>query len=247
MASTIMATGLTVGCIFNSSIRPILNVDPDLPLNFPPLVRVISVEADQWWAIYGRTIAVLREHRWCEGRLARKHGVSEATLYNWKAKYGGPSERRRRQKTRTGWKAKRSMLDNAAMKELLTKIPPPALVVAHLRSVLEMRSVGPPSADRKMIGIARAAARYRTSRCAIANQRRRSATAGCHPAARSGRALRHQPHYRGRAHGSSKLGDGRGNTDLILIEAKHARWSPTSSTTSSRLADASTFSTSWTT
>ncbi|QJF04779.1 transposase [Mesorhizobium japonicum R7A] len=23
------------------------------------------------------------------GDLARKHGVSEATLYNWKAKYGG--------------------------------------------------------------------------------------------------------------------------------------------------------------
>ena len=22
--------------------------------------------------------------------LTRKHGVSEATLYNWKAKYGGP-------------------------------------------------------------------------------------------------------------------------------------------------------------
>ncbi|SIT58177.1 Insertion element ISR1 uncharacterized 10 kDa protein A3 (fragment) [Mesorhizobium prunaredense] len=23
------------------------------------------------------------------GDLARKHGISEATLYNWKAKYGG--------------------------------------------------------------------------------------------------------------------------------------------------------------
>ena len=36
-------------------------------------------------------IGVLREHE--SGAkaadLARKHGVSEATLYNWKAKYGG--------------------------------------------------------------------------------------------------------------------------------------------------------------
>ena len=32
-------------------------------------------------------IAVLRVHE--AGDLARKHGVSEATLYNWKAKYGG--------------------------------------------------------------------------------------------------------------------------------------------------------------
>src|SRR5690242_11424864 len=36
-------------------------------------------------------IAVLREHEAGAktGDLARKHGVSEATLYNWKAKFGG--------------------------------------------------------------------------------------------------------------------------------------------------------------
>src|SRR5690606_10318117 len=36
-------------------------------------------------------IAVLREHEAGAkaGDLVRKHGVSEATLYNWKAKYGG--------------------------------------------------------------------------------------------------------------------------------------------------------------
>ena len=36
-------------------------------------------------------IAVLREHEagMKTADLARKHGVSEATLYNWKAKYGG--------------------------------------------------------------------------------------------------------------------------------------------------------------
>jgi putative transposase len=35
-------------------------------------------------------IAVLREHEAGAktGELARKHGISEATLYNWKAKYG---------------------------------------------------------------------------------------------------------------------------------------------------------------
>jgi putative transposase len=36
-------------------------------------------------------IGVLREHEAGAktSDLARKHGVSEATLYNWKAKYGG--------------------------------------------------------------------------------------------------------------------------------------------------------------
>ncbi len=38
-------------------------------------------------------IAVLREHEdeagAKTGDLARKHGISEATLYDWKAKYGG--------------------------------------------------------------------------------------------------------------------------------------------------------------
>ena len=36
-------------------------------------------------------IGVLREHEAgaSAADLARKHGVSQATLYNWKAKYGG--------------------------------------------------------------------------------------------------------------------------------------------------------------
>jgi putative transposase len=36
-------------------------------------------------------IAVLREHEAGAktADLARKHGISEATLYNWKAKYSG--------------------------------------------------------------------------------------------------------------------------------------------------------------
>lgn len=38
-------------------------------------------------------IGVLREHeaRAKAADLARKYGVSEATLYNWKAKFGGIS------------------------------------------------------------------------------------------------------------------------------------------------------------
>ncbi|PTE06148.1 hypothetical protein C9427_33505, partial [Mesorhizobium helmanticense] len=45
---------------------------------------------DEEKAVYGREqiIAVLREHEAGAkaGDLARKHGISEATLYNWKAK-----------------------------------------------------------------------------------------------------------------------------------------------------------------
>jgi putative transposase len=52
-------------------------------------------------------IAVLRDHEAGAkaGELARKHGISEATLYNWKAKYGGmevsEAKRLRSSKTRT--------------------------------------------------------------------------------------------------------------------------------------------------
>lgn len=60
--------------------------------------------------------------------LARKHGVSEATLYNWKAKYGGlevSEAKRLRSLEDENAKLKRlladSMLDNAALKDLLTK------------------------------------------------------------------------------------------------------------------------------
>jgi putative transposase len=75
-------------------------------------------------------IAVLREH---EGGaktadLARKHGISEATLYNWKAKYGGmdvSDAKRLRSLEEENRRLKKllaeSMLDQAALKELLTK------------------------------------------------------------------------------------------------------------------------------
>jgi len=75
-------------------------------------------------------IAVQREHEAGAktADLARKHGISEATLYNWKAKYGGmemSDAKRLRSLEEENRKLKKllaeSMLDQAALKELLTK------------------------------------------------------------------------------------------------------------------------------
>lgn len=75
-------------------------------------------------------IAVLREHEAGAKTvdLARKHGVSEATLYNWKARYGGldvSDAKRLRALEEENRKLKKllaeAMLDTAALKELLTK------------------------------------------------------------------------------------------------------------------------------
>ncbi len=66
-------------------------------------------------------IGVLREHEAGAKTvdLARKHGVSEATLYNWKAKYGGMdvSEDKRLMKKLLA----EQMLDAAALRELVAK------------------------------------------------------------------------------------------------------------------------------
>src|SRR4051812_5698918 len=75
-------------------------------------------------------IGVLREHDAGAktADLARKHGVSEATLYNWKAKYGGmdvTEAKRLRQLEDENAKLKKllaeQMLDAAALRELLAK------------------------------------------------------------------------------------------------------------------------------
>ena len=75
-------------------------------------------------------IAVLREPEAGAktADLARKHGISEATLYNWKAKYGGmeiSDAKRLRSLEEENRKLKKllaeSMLDQAALKELLAK------------------------------------------------------------------------------------------------------------------------------
>lgn len=69
-------------------------------------------------------IGVLREHEAGAktADLARKHGVSEATLYNWKAKYGGmdvPEAKRLRQLEDENAKLKRIVADLSLDKEML--------------------------------------------------------------------------------------------------------------------------------
>ena len=75
-------------------------------------------------------IGVLKEHEVGAktADLCRKHGISEATFYNWKAKYGGldvSEARRLRQLQDENSKLKKlladAMLDNAALKDLLSK------------------------------------------------------------------------------------------------------------------------------
>jgi putative transposase len=75
-------------------------------------------------------IGVLREHELGAktADLCRKHGISEATFYNWKSKFGGLNvSEARRLKQLEGENARLkklladSMLDNAGLKDLLSK------------------------------------------------------------------------------------------------------------------------------
>jgi putative transposase len=75
-------------------------------------------------------IAVLREHE-AGAKVAdvcRKHGISDATFYNWKAKYGGmdvSDAKRLKALEEENTKLKKllaeQMLDAAALRELLSK------------------------------------------------------------------------------------------------------------------------------
>src|SRR5919205_308807 len=74
-------------------------------------------------------IAVLKEHEAGAktADLARKHGISEATLYNWKAKFGGmdvSEAKRLKALEEENAKLKKllaeQMLDAAALRELLS-------------------------------------------------------------------------------------------------------------------------------
>jgi putative transposase len=75
-------------------------------------------------------IAVLREQEagMKTADICRKHGISDATFYKWKAKYGGlevsEAKRLRALEDENG-RLKRmladAMLDNAALKDLLGK------------------------------------------------------------------------------------------------------------------------------
>jgi putative transposase len=75
-------------------------------------------------------IGVLREHELGTktADLCRKHGISEATFYKWKSKFGGldvSEARRLKQLEGENARLKKlladSMLDNAALKDLLSK------------------------------------------------------------------------------------------------------------------------------
>ena len=75
-------------------------------------------------------IAILKEHEagLKTEELCRKHGISEPTFYNWKAKYGGleVSEAKRlkgleSENARLKKLLADTMLDNAALKDLLAK------------------------------------------------------------------------------------------------------------------------------
>jgi len=75
-------------------------------------------------------IAILKEHEagMNTADLCRKHGISEGTFYNWKAKYGGlelSEAKRLRGLESENAKLKKlfadAMLDSAALKDLLAK------------------------------------------------------------------------------------------------------------------------------
>lgn len=77
-----------------------------------------------------QVIAVLREQEAgvSTAEVCRKHGISTATFYSWKAKFGGMDvSEAKRLKTLEDENARLkrlladAMLDNAALKDLLTK------------------------------------------------------------------------------------------------------------------------------
>ena len=118
-------------------------------------------------------IAVLREQEAGAkiADLARKHGVSEATLYNWKARYGGMdvSEAKRLKQLEDGERQVEEALGRAdagrrrTARASLKKMVGPAVkreAVAHLQAMMglsERRACSIVNADRKMI-------RYRSCR-----------------------------------------------------------------------------------
>ncbi|QHO78845.1 IS3 family transposase [Bradyrhizobium sp. CCBAU 051011] len=112
--------------------------------------------------------------------LCRKHGVSDASIYKWKAKFGGMevSEAKRLktledENTRLKRLLADAMLDNAALKDLGGKemVTPAAKrkAVAHLRGAFGMSE----RRACKTIGCCRMTMRYQTTRADEAGLRQR--------------------------------------------------------------------------
>ncbi len=77
-----------------------------------------------------QVIAVLKEHQAgaAVADLCRKHGISDATFYTWRSKYGGmevsDAKRLRALEDENGWLKRllaESMLDVSTLKDLLAK------------------------------------------------------------------------------------------------------------------------------
>ena len=74
-----------------------------------------------------RIIGILKEHEagFSVADLCRKHGVSDASIYKWKAKYGGMDVSEAKRLKTLEEENKRlladAMLDNVALKDLLGK------------------------------------------------------------------------------------------------------------------------------
>ena len=111
-----------------------MNVTQRLDLKCPShLFRgkaVTEAETHSLWLTEDQIIGVLREHEAGvkTAELCRKHGISDATFYNWKAKYGGMTvseAARLRTLEDENRRLKRllaeSMLDVSALKDLLGK------------------------------------------------------------------------------------------------------------------------------
>ena len=112
-------------------------------------------------------IAVLKEHEagTKTADLARKHGISEATIYNWKARFGGMdvSEAKRLKSAGGGEREAEEAAGRAdarcgcATRASLKKMVGPAAkraAVAHLEAEMglsERRACSIVGADRKMI------------------------------------------------------------------------------------------------
>ena len=117
-------------------------------------------------------IGVLREQEAgsATADVCRKHGISRATFYQWKAKFGGleVSEARRlrtleAENARLKKLLAEAMLDNAMLKDVAAKMVTPAArreAVAHLR---EHHAVSERRACR-VLGTDRKAVRYRSIR-----------------------------------------------------------------------------------